>query len=195
MDDIELISLYWDRSERAIIETDKKYGKYCRKIAYNILYNIEDSEECVNDTYLNAWNSIPDDRPEIFLAYLGKITRNLSINLYNKKKAKKRGSGEVEKVLSELENIIPSKTSVDSEIESDLISEKINEFLWTLKKEHRMIFVRRYWYLDSIKDIGKKMQISESKIKSILFRIRKKLKAYLEEEEIYLWKQINFLKA
>ncbi|MGO1469235.1 MAG: RNA polymerase sigma factor [Tissierella sp.] len=186
MEDSELINLYWDRSENAISETDKKYGNYCRKISYNILYNIEDSQECVNDTYLNAWNAIPDDRPNIFSAYLGKITRNLSINIYNHKKAKKRGAGQVEIVLNELENIVASKNNIDREIEATLITETLNEFLWTLKKEYRIVFVRRYWYVDSIKDISRKMSISESKIKSILFRTRKKLKIYLEEEEIYL---------
>lgn len=186
MEDNKLINLYWNRNEKAISETDKKYGNYCRKISYNILYNIEDSEECVNDTYLNAWNAIPDDRPEIFSAYLAKITRNLSINLYNRKRTKKRGSGEVEVVLNELENIIPDKNNVEKEIESKLITEKLNEFLWSLKKEHRIIFVRRYWYVDSIVEISKRMLISESKIKSILFRTRIKLKDYLEKEEIYL---------
>ncbi|MGO1470419.1 MAG: RNA polymerase sigma factor [Tissierella sp.] len=186
MKDTELINLYWNRSESAISETDKKYGSYCRKISYNILSNIEDSKECVNDTFFNAWNSIPDDKPDIFSAYLGKITRNLSINRYNKKRAKKRGSGEAEIVLNELENMIPSKSSIESEIESKLITKKLNQFLWTLKKEDRIIFVRRYWYVDSIKDIAKKMGASESKVKSILFRTRKKLKTYLEQEEIYL---------
>ena len=186
MNDIELINLYWNRSEEAISETDKKYGNYCRKIAYNVLYDIEDSKECVNDTYLNTWKAIPDDKPDIFIAYLGKITRNLAINLYNKQKAKKRGSGTVEVVLTELENIISAKNSIDDEMESKLITEKLNEFLWTLKKEHRVIFVRRYWYIDSIKDIAKKMGVSESKVKSILFRSRNKLKVFLEEEEIYI---------
>lgn len=186
MDDEKIISLYWNRNENAITETDKKYGNYCRTISYNILHNIEDSEECVNDTYLNTWNAIPDDWPDILSAYLAKITRNLSINEYNKKRTKKRGSGKIEIILDELENIIPDKNNVEKEIESEFITEKLNEFLWGLKKDHRIVFVRRYFYVESIKDISKKMTMSESKIKSILFRTRKKLKEYFYDEEIYL---------
>ena len=149
MDDSKIINLYWNRSENAISETDKKYGNYCRTISYNILYSIEDSEECVNDTYLNTWNAIPDDRPDILSAYLAKITRNLSINAYNKKRAKKRGSGKIEIVLDELANITPDKNNVEKEIESEFITKKLNEFLWSLKKGHSIVFVRREWYVES----------------------------------------------
>nr|WP_300005035.1 sigma-70 family RNA polymerase sigma factor [Tissierella sp.] len=186
MEDKELINLYWNRSEIAIDETDKKYRNYCKKIAYNILYNLEDSEECLNDTYLNVWKSIPDDRPQIFSAYIGKITRNLAINIYNRKRAQKRGLGQVEVVLDELENILTSSNSVEDEIDAEGIKVALNNFLYSLEKEDRIIFVKRYWYVDSIKEIAKTTGFSQSKIKSNLFRTRKKLKTYLEKEEIYL---------
>lgn len=186
MEDRDLINLYWNRSEKAIFETDKKYRNYCSKIAYNILYSPEDSEECLNDTYLNVWNSIPNDRPDIFSAYLGKITRNLAINIYNRKRTQKRGSGQVEIILDELENILASKATIESEIESKDITAALNNFLYSLEKEDRIIFVRRYWYVDSIKDISKTTGYSQSKIKSNLFRSRNKLKTYLQKEEIYL---------
>lgn len=186
MEDRELINLFWERSESAISETDKKYRSYCKKIAYNILYSPEDSEECINDTYLKAWNAIPSDRPKIFSAYLGKITRNLAINIYNKKRTKKRGSGEVEAVLDELENIVKAYNTVEDEMDSKEITSVLNSFLYSLDKEDRIIFVRRYWYVDSIKNIAKNTGFSQSKIKSNLFRTRNKLKLYLEKEEIYL---------
>lgn len=186
MEDHELIDLYWNRCDKAILETSKKYGRYCNTIAYNILKSAQDSEECVNDTYLKTWNAIPKDKPKIFSAYLGKITRNLAINRYHKKKAQKRGSGQINLVLEELENCISSNHSIENQIESQGIREILNQFLEDLKKEDRIIFVRRYWYVDSIKDISKRLGLSESKIKSVLFRARKKLKQYLEEKGVYL---------
>lgn len=186
MNDLSIIELYWARDESAIDETDKKYGNYCRKIANNILQNQEDSEECVNDTYLKTWNSIPDDKPNIFSAYLGKITRNLAINKYNKLKAKKRGGGDFNLILYELENCIPSGWSIETKLDSMYIIKTINDFLSSLKKEYRIVFVRRYWYADTIKAISENFNISESNVKSILFRCRKKLKTCLEKEGIEL---------
>lgn len=186
MDDCELVELYWKRDELAILETAKKYGGYCYKIAYNILQKPEDSEECVSDTYFKAWNAIPDDRPYIFSAYLGKIARNLAINIYNKSNAKKRGNGELDLILNELENCIPSNYDVEIETESRQICKAINRFLLSLNEERRIIFVRRYWYGDSIKSISERFGFGESKIKSILFRCRNSLKRYLKREDIIL---------
>lgn len=184
MEDSKLIELYWQRSEMAIDETAKKYGRYCSTIALNILSNYEDTEECISDTYFKIWNAIPNDRPNIFSAYIGKITKNLAINMYRKAKAKKRGNGQLDLILEELENCISSKDEVDSFIERKELTKLINDFLLSLRFEDRAIFVRRYWYVDSIKDIASRYDVSENRIKVRLFRCRKKLKCYLEKEEI-----------
>ncbi|WAA11458.1 RNA polymerase sigma factor [Fervidibacillus halotolerans] len=186
MEDGDIIQLYWERKERAISETDKKYGRYCYRIAYNILQNNEDSEECVSDTYLKTWSCIPDDYPKMFSAYLGKITRNIAINRYRRLRAKKRGGGEIEQIFHELEGCIPSKQSVEKEWETNQLIEHVNRFLASLKVEQRIVFVKRYWYAQPIHSIANELSISESKVKSILFRCRKKLKHFLEEEGINL---------
>lgn len=181
-----IIDLYWSRSESAIKETDLKYGNYCKAIAMNILKNIEDTEECVNDTYLKTWNAIPTQRPNIFPAFLGKITRNLSLNKYREKKAKKRGGNEIELLIDELEHCIPSRNSVEGEYESSTIVEAIDKFLDSIDYENRIVFVRRYWYVDSIAAIAERFKMSEGKVKSMLFRTRNKLRAYLEKEGIFI---------
>lgn len=184
MDDDMIIDLYWARSESAISETAKKYGNYCAKIAMNILQDREDSEECVNDTYLKAWNAIPPERPVIFLSFLGRIARNLSLNKYKKRNTKKRGGNEVELLLSELESCIPSGSNVEAEYETGMIAKTIDNFLYSIDTENRIVFVRRYWYADSIASISARFNMSESKIKSMLFRTRNKLKAHLEKEGV-----------
>lgn len=186
MDDEIIINLYWERSESAIAETAKKYGNYCTAIAMNILHSQEDSEECVNDTYLNTWNSIPLQRPNILKAFLGRIIRNLSFNKYKEKRSKKRGGNEVELLLSELESVIPSGSNVEEEYEAGSTAEAINSFLYSLDTENRVIFVRRYWYADSIEAIAERFGMSVSKIKSMLFRTRGKLKVYLEKEGVII---------
>jgi RNA polymerase sigma-70 factor (ECF subfamily) len=183
MDDDMIINLYWERSESAIKETATKYGNYCTAIAMNILHNKEDSEECINDTYLNTWNTIPPQRPNNFMAFLGRIIRNLSFNKYKERRAKKRSGDEIEILLSELENIIPSGNNVEKDYETGSIAAIIDSFLDSIDSETRIVFVRRYWYSDSVKDIVKRFGISESKVKSILLRTRNKLKKYLEKEE------------
>ena len=183
MEDGRIIELYFERSEDAIRETDKKYGGYCRKIAYNILYSAEDSEECVSDTYFKAWESIPPQRPNILSAFLGRITRNLALNRYAFLKAEKRKpKGEIS--LEELEGVLESKAP--DPLEEMILRDAINGFVASLSKESRMIFVRRYWYLDSIKEIARDYKIPEGTVKSILSRTKSKFVRYLKKEGIEL---------
>lgn len=186
MNDYEIIDLYWERNERAITETADKYGKYCHSISYTILHNEEDAKECVNDTYLGAWKSLPPNRPNCLSSYLGKIVRNFSLNRYRNYNAEKRGRGQVELVLSELEDCVPSATGVEQLIEEQMLSYCINQFLYAQTEEKRNIFIRRYWYLYSIRDIAAAYDMSESKITSMLFRMRNELKKHLEKEGIIL---------
>lgn len=186
MKDHEIIDLYWERKENAISETAKKYGKYCHSISYNILHNNEDAEECVNDTYLGAWKSMPPQRPDRLSTYLGKITRNLSLNRFKQYTAEKRGLGQTELVLSELEDCIPAETSVEQIIDEMVLVKSINQFLRGHPEQKRNIFIRRYWYLSPIRDIAENYSMSESKVASILFRMRNELKTHLEQEGITL---------
>lgn len=186
MNDQEIIALFWAKKETAISATADKYGNYCHTIAYNILYNRLDAEECVNDTYLGAWNSIPPQKPKILSAFLGKITRNLALNRYKHNSAAKRGNGQVELALSELKNCIPDKKCVEKTVEDALLVSVINRFLYAQTKTKRNIFLLRYWYLYPIRDIAEMYDVTESKIKSVLFRMRNELKKNLEKEEIYL---------
>ena len=183
MDDEKIVDLYWERSELAIAETSIKYGKYCRTIALNILSNHLDAQECENDTYIAAWNAIPPTRPIKLLAFLGRLTRNIALDRYDYNAAKKR-NGKFNILLSELEECIPSANNVEMQYESGQVSMAISDFLRSIDSEIRVVFIRRYWYSDSLKDISKQLGISESKLKSILFRTRNKLKVYLEKEGI-----------
>lgn len=186
MEDSKIIELYFKRNEAAIEESLSKYSKYCYKISYNILYNNEDAEECVNDTFTQAWSTIPPNKPKSLKSFLGRIARNLSINRYNQNNTQKRGGGEMPLLLSELEELISSKSTIDDCIDSNIISNILNGFLSQLSKTERIVFVRRYWYLCSIKDIAKQYDMSDSKVKSMLFRTRSKLREKLEEEGIFL---------
>lgn len=181
MEDEKIIDLYWDRDQRAIGQTAEKYGAYCHRIAKNILYNKEDCEECVNDTWLKAWNAMPDERPAILSAFLGAITRNLSLDRYRKQHAAKRGNGEVAFIFDELTDEADKREPVHYIEEQELV-EGINRFLGNLPKEHRVMFVRRYWYFDNITQIAERFSCSESKVKTTLFRIRGKLMDYLKKE-------------
>lgn len=181
MEDEKIIELYFNRSEAAIEETSQKYGSYCRAIANNILGSYEDAEECENDGYRVLWERIPPERPAYFKGFLGRIVRNLALNRYDYNTAKKR-NGKFQVVLSELEECIPSKISLEQQVEEREISKEITLFLKSIEKEKRIVFVRRYWFSDSIEDIALGFGISESKVKSILFRTRKKLKIHLERE-------------
>lgn len=186
MDDQQIIELYWNRSDDAIAQTQRKYGKLCYKIAYNILGSHQDSEECVNDTYLRAWNVIPPKRPQKLSAFLCRITRNQALKRYASNTAEKRGGGTVTLALEELAGCIPDPGSVAAVTEQRELTRQLNGFLSTLPKESRGIFLRRYWGLESVRDIALALKLSESKVKVTLHRTRKKLKAYLEQEGIVL---------
>lgn len=186
MEDRQIIALYNERSEAALSETAKKYGRYCRTIAYNILNSEEDSEECVNDTWLKAWEAIPPRCPESLGAFLGKITRNLALNFYKHKNREKRGGGRTMLVLHELTECIPGADSTEEAVDKALLTEVLNGFLAELPAEKRMIFMRRYWYLSSVKEIAEEYGLSESNVKMTLLRLRSKLKTVLEKEGILL---------
>ena len=186
MEDKQIVDLYWARSEKAISETADKYGRYCYTIAYNILHSNEDSEECVNDTYLHAWNAMPDQRPNKLSAFLGRITRNLSLKRWEKYTAKKRGAGQVSLALDELQECIPATNQTDSVADDIVLTDVLNRFLASLTAEKRNIFMRRYWYLSPVAEIASDLAISESKVKMSLLRSRNELKQLLEKEGITL---------
>lgn len=182
MKDDGIVDLYWARSENAISETSKKYGNYCYSIAYNVLGNAEDADESVNDVYLEAWNNIPPHRPSVLSTFLGKITRRISIDKWRGRTAEKRGGGETVLVLDELSDCIPSNRSVEHEAEAAELSRLINNFVMALSPMDRRVFICRYWYLDPIADIAQRFGFSQSKVKMMLHRQRKKLLDYLERE-------------
>lgn len=182
MEDSKIIQLYWNRDESAIPATSEKYGVYCTSIARNILKNEEDTEECVNDTYFNAWNSIPPQRPSVLSAFLGRITRNLSFNRYKLLHTQKRGGGELPLVLEELTEVVSGKESVEQELERKELLAEINSFLAGIPKEKRQMFVRRYWYAEPVNEIAKRFGISESSATMTLKRVREQLKEKLVEK-------------
>lgn len=186
MNDNQIMDLYWARSETAISETANKYGKYCHYIAYNILFNDEDSEECVNDTYLKAWGIIPPQRPNRLSTFLGKITRNLSLDRYKHNSREKRGNGQIPLALDELAECISATSSPDHILDDMVLVDCFNRFLAALPSETRKIFMRRYWFLSPIKEIAADFSISESKVKMTLLRARGELKQLLEKEGIEL---------
>ncbi len=182
MDDELIVQLYWDRSESAISETDRKYGAYCNSIAYGILQNKEDAEESVSDTYMDAWNSMPPHHPSILATFLGKITRRISIDRWRSKTRLKRGGGEINLALEELEQCIAGDQSPEQEIEQKKLAQAINDFLDELPIQERRVFLARYWYMDSIREIAAHFKFSQSKVMSMLFRTRNKLRQHLEKE-------------
>lgn len=186
MDENQIIDLYWARSENAIAETARKYGKFCHCVAFRILANHEDSEECVNDAYLKAWNAIPPGRPNKLSAFLGKITRNLALKKYEMYAAEKRGGGHVPLALEELAECIPDPNTVERWVDDRMLAKLLNNFLAALPRETRKIFMRRYWSLSSVKEIAQEYGISESKVKMSLMRTRGKLRSFLEQEGIEL---------
>ncbi len=182
MEDEKIIELYFERSEQAVIETDVKYGKMCLCIAKNIINSNEDAEECVNDTYLGVWNSIPPTRPKKLSAYIAKITRNLAFKKVAYTNAKKRTAGLIVS-LEELDKCFAAPDDKLSRLfESEELEKKLECFLAGQSYESRNIFLRRYWFMDSITDIAKRFSISETKVRSRLFRTRNKLKKYLSKE-------------
>lgn len=186
MEDTVIIDLYFRRDENAIKETAAKYGRLLLKIANNILCSSPDSEECVNDTYLKTWNSIPPNEPESLRSFTAKITRNNAINMLEKKYTLKRGQGQMNAVLDELEECIPSDKTVEESVDERALTELLNKFLRELPKKSRVIFIKKYWGLDSVKDIAAQLKISESSVKVTLFRAREKLKKLLTAEGVNL---------
>ena len=186
MTDEQIIELFWQRSERAISATDEKYGRMCHGIAFRILDDREDSEECVNDGYLRLWQHIPPQRPACFPAFLGRIVRNLALNLYEKTNASKRGRGAVPLALEELSECIPGKDDITAQTEGKLLRQILSEFICSLKAEEKAIFLLRYWELRPVAQIATLCRCSESKVKMSLHRTRLKLRAVLEREGIYV---------
>ncbi len=184
MNDREIIDLYWARAEQAITETARRYGRYCHAIAYNILHSREDSEECVNDTWLRAWEAMPPHRPERLDTFLGKITRNLALNRWEKAAAAKRGSRQVAVAIEELHDCLPAADNIEHALDSMALTEALNRFLAAMPAETRRIFIQRYWYMRSIKSIAAELGAGESKVKMALLRARAELKQYLEKEGI-----------
>ena len=182
MEDSKIIDLYFARSESAISETAAKYGSYCYRIADNILSDREDAEECVNDTYLAAWNAMPPRRPNLLSAFLGKITRNISLDRWKCRSAQKRGGGETALSLEELEECLADRRTPERAAERREVLQAVNRFLEALPETQRNIFVCRYWYLDSIEAISKRFGYSQSKVTTLLHRLRKRLAAQLKEE-------------
>ncbi len=182
MEDQQIVDLYWRRDESAVEETDKKYNHYLKKIAYNVLFDIEDSMESVNDTYLKAWHAIPPHKPEVLSTFLGKIARQVSIDLFRKRNSQKRQASEYTLSLSELEECVGTNSTPEQHVELKALADAISTYLRTLSAQSRNIFICRYYYLDSIRDIAAYYSASQSKIKSNLFRSRNGLKAYLEKE-------------
>ena len=195
MEDATIVALYWARDEQALAETAAKFGAYCRKIADNILHSAHDAEECENDTWLAAWNSMPTNRPARLAPYLGRITRNLALDRFDRAAAQKRGSGQTCAPLDELAECVAAPGSVEDSFDVTVNSEAIAEdsfdaaetgrlisaFLRTLPEETRSIFLRRYWYCDATADIAARYGLTESKVRVTLHRTRGKLAAYLQE--------------
>ena len=183
MEDKKIVSLYWERSENAIRETERKYGKYCYSVAYNILHSKEDSDECVNDTWNGAWNAIPPEKPATLRGFLARITRNIAIDRYRYDKAKKRAL-EVDSAIDEYWECIPGdEATVEEEV---ILKEAINGFLAGLDTRSRIIFMRRYWYSMSVKDIAKSMHLSQGHISTVLHRTRIRFKDHLTKEGVFI---------
>mgnify|MGYP000205501990 CR=1 FL=1 len=186
MEDEKIVDLFFARSDLAISELDTKYGKTCHQLSYKILNNLLDAEECVNDAYLGTWNAIPPARPSAFRAWLGRIVRNLSLDRWKQSRTAKRGGDGMEVLLGELDDCVPEPHGTEKTMEDQEIASLISAFLRRQSPESRIIFLRRYWYGQSVADIAAGMNCGEGKVKSSLFRTRKALRTYLEQEEVFL---------
>ena len=182
MNDSQIVALFFDRDQRAIEETDAKYSKYCYSITHNILRNREDAEEAVSDSYLALWDAIPPHKPAVLRTFLGKIARRTALKRWERNRTQKRGGGEVALALEELSEYLSDGTTPETAIEMAELTQILNSFLRKLPKEERQVFVCRYWYLDSIADITARFGFSQSKVKSMLGRIRTRLRLYLTKE-------------
>ena len=185
MDDEEIIGLFFERSEQAIQELDTKYGKTCHSLSYRILNDRQDAEECVNDAYFGAWNAIPPAHPDPLLAYIVKIVRNLSLKLYWKKEAAKRNSI-FTVAMQEIDDCIADPKTVEGDLEAKELARIIENFLDTLSEKERVIFMRRYAYADPYADIARRVEISEKNVSVRLALIRRKMKQYLMEREVFV---------
>ena len=183
MDDQSIVALFWERSEQAIAETDRKYGAYCYSIAYHALANNEDAEESVSDTYMAAWNQLPPHRPSILATFLGKITRRISINRWKAKNTTKRGGGQITLTLDELDDCVDGKQDIEANSDARELSACLNRFLDSLPKDERDIFLRRYWLFNPIAAIAESYGFTQSKVTSMLHRMRGKLRKQLEKED------------
>lgn len=186
MEDTAIIDLYWSRDQQAIAETAGKYGPFLHTLAWNVLHSQRDSEECVNDTYLRAWNAIPPARPAALRAWLGRIARNLSLDRWKEGRTQRRGGDAAEVLLGELADCIPAPRSVEQHLEDQEIAGLISSFLRGLPAESRVVFLRRYWYGQDLAEIAAERGCGVGKVKSSLFRTRKALRAYLEKEGVFL---------
>ena len=182
MKDSAIVDLYWQRSEQAISETDQKYGRYCHTIAYNICGNSEDAEDCVNDTWFTAWNSMPDKHPNRLSPFLARITRNFALTKIVRRTAKKRGGGEAVLALEELDECLSSGYDLEKDIEDRELSRAIDAFIGNLPEEEQLAFVSRYWFVATEREIAEKLGLSRSGVAAMLKRTRSKLKTYLMME-------------
>ncbi|MBE6949923.1 MAG: sigma-70 family RNA polymerase sigma factor [Ruminococcaceae bacterium] len=185
MDDSKIIELFWERSERALEELSGKYGGYCRTIAWNILGSHQDTEECLNDTWLAAWDSIPPQKPRRLSVYMGRITRNLALNRRKSMTAQKRGGGQTEAVLEELRECLSGGT-MDEQLDELVLRDAINTFLRGQRSRNRAIFLRRYWAMERVEDIAMDLGLGRGQTANILYRMRRELKKHLEKEGITL---------
>lgn len=186
MKDSQIVELYWNRDEAALAETQRKYGQYCYAIASSILQDPGDAEEVVNDAYHGAWNAIPPHRPAMLSTFLGKITRRLALKRLRYRSAERRGGGEVLTALEEYEEWIPDGRRIDEGMEVEELAEILNRFLASLPETERRVFLCRYWYFDSIRDIASRFGFTQSKVKVMLMRTRDKLRLRLKKEGIFV---------
>lgn len=186
MEDAQILDLYWKRDERAIAESEAKYSTYCYTVANNILQNHEDTKECINDTWVKAWDTIPPQRPKSLKPFFAKIIRNLALNRYQMQKAKKRGGDMVIVAIEELDECVSSREDVESEYSAKLLQKNVNQFLHTLPKRDCDIFLRRYFFLESTAEIAKCYGMRESNVLVILSRLRNKLKKFLRKEGYFV---------
>ena len=184
MDDASIIELYWARAERAIAETDAVYGRFCYRIAHNILFDPQDAEESVNDTWLAAWNAMPPHRPSCLKMFLGKLTRRISVSRLRRNTAGKRGGGEAELALDELAECLPAPGGVEREIETKELEKAVSAFLRSLPESERSLFIGRYWLVMPINELADRLGVKRSTARSTLSRTRKKLQEYLRKEEL-----------
>ncbi len=186
MKDTEILELYWKREEQAIVETEKSYGSYCYSIAWHILYSKEDSDECVNDTWLRAWNVIPPKCPDRLALFLGTITRNLSLDRWKGKHTMKRGNGEMFLALDELAECVPDRHDTEAAVEAAQLECLLDSFLDMLPERECNVFLRRYWYVEEYGEIAKRYGMKLNTVKTSLFRTRAKLRKFLEKEGVAL---------